>query len=348
MTDIVKINPQEFGLEETKAAQIAEQFKPMLDKMVELEIEANEVFSLPIEDAKTAKKAKEVRLKYVKVRTGTAEIHKQQKAFYLQAGRFIDGWKNAQLFASQGVEERLEAIEKYAETKEKERIAAIKSKREVELSPYCENVSMFPLGEMSDEAYNQLLAGQKLSYEAKVAAQKRAEEERIAREQEEIKGRDRIRVENERLKAEAEERENALREEIEKAEKEKRAIEEAARREREEAERLLKEEMAKAEEEARRIREEQEKKLSEERKERERIERELKAKKDAEYKAMQEAEAAAEAEAAKGDAEKYQDFIKDIELLTQKYQFKSKKFRTAHSAGVELLNKTINYLISKQ
>ena len=36
---IVKINASDFGLEESKAAQIAAQFQPMLDKMVELENE---------------------------------------------------------------------------------------------------------------------------------------------------------------------------------------------------------------------------------------------------------------------------------------------------------------------
>src|SRR3972149_1405125 len=122
-TSLVKIDPKEFGLQETKAKEIAAQFQPMLDKMVELENEYNKVVSLPIEEASTATLAKIVRLKYVKVRTGTSEIHKVQKNFYLMAGRFIDGWKNAQLFASQGIEEKLLAIEEYAERKkEQERI----------------------------------------------------------------------------------------------------------------------------------------------------------------------------------------------------------------------------------
>ena len=105
-TSLVKIDASEFGIEESKAKQIQEQFQPMLDKMVNLEKQANEVFKLPIETASV--KAKEVRLQYVKVRTGTAEIHKEQKAFYLQAGRFVDGWKNAQLFASQGIDPQLD------------------------------------------------------------------------------------------------------------------------------------------------------------------------------------------------------------------------------------------------
>ena len=80
--DLVKINPAEYGLEETKATQISEMFKPMLDKMVELEGEYNEVVALEV-DADAVDRAKELRLRYVKIRTGTAAIHKDLKAFYL-------------------------------------------------------------------------------------------------------------------------------------------------------------------------------------------------------------------------------------------------------------------------
>ena len=113
--EIVKINPVDYNLTDDTAKNIQQQFEPMLKKMVELENEFNEVVNLAIGESETTKKAKELRLKYVKVRTGTAEIHKNQKAFYLNGGRFIDGWKNAQLFASQGKESKLEEIEKYHE-----------------------------------------------------------------------------------------------------------------------------------------------------------------------------------------------------------------------------------------
>jgi len=180
MSQIVNIDPKEYGLEESKAEQIANQFKPMLDKMVELEKEFNEIVVLPIESPTTSARAKELRLKYVKVRTGTAEIHKAQKAFYLAGGRFIDGWKNAQLFASQGIEEKLDAIEKYAENLEKERKLKLKAEREAELSNYCDNVQMFPLGDMEQLAYEQLLNGQILAHEAKIESERKAEEQRIA------------------------------------------------------------------------------------------------------------------------------------------------------------------------
>jgi hypothetical protein len=56
MNEIITVDPKQFGLEESKAADIAAQFKPMLDKMVELEQEYNEVISMPIETAASAAK----------------------------------------------------------------------------------------------------------------------------------------------------------------------------------------------------------------------------------------------------------------------------------------------------
>lgn len=61
---LVKIDPKEFGLEESKAQEIAAQFQPMLEKMVELEKEFNEVVSLPIDDKATSVKAKANQKKY--------------------------------------------------------------------------------------------------------------------------------------------------------------------------------------------------------------------------------------------------------------------------------------------
>jgi hypothetical protein len=163
--ELTIIDPKEFGIEESKAKLISDQFKPMLDKMVELEVEANEVFSLDINDKESAKKAKEVRLKYVKVRTGTAEIHKAQKAFYLQAGRFVDGWKNTQLFASQGIEEKLEAIEKHIENLEKQRAKDLNDARIERIKPYVEDTTGLDFAPMSDEDFDDYLLGKKTRFE---------------------------------------------------------------------------------------------------------------------------------------------------------------------------------------
>lgn len=333
----ITVDPKEFGIEESKAAQIAAQFKPMLDKMVELEKEYNEIVKLPIEDKTTSAKAKELRLKYVKVRTGTVAIHKEQKDFYLKAGRFIDGWKNTQAFASEGIESKLEAIEKHFENLEKQRIAELQSERVELLKQFEVDGSIMQLGSMSDDVWSNYLIGTKLGYEQRIAAEKQAELDRLEAIRKDNEEREAQRLENERLKAEADKRELEI--QAERAEALRLQGIENAKREAE----------AKAQiEENERIRAEANAKVEAERKERERIENELREKQEAELKAKEEADAKAEAELSKGDKDKFQSLIDDMEALKVKYSFKSKKYKT-HLEGVNIsLDKIINWAISKQ
>ena len=118
--ELVKINAEDYGLTETKAKEIEQAFLPMLAKMTELESEFNDVVAKDV-TIETVALAKSLRLKYVKIRTATAKIHKEMKAYYLAGGRAVDGWKNAQLMASLGNEKRLMEIEKHFEIMERER-----------------------------------------------------------------------------------------------------------------------------------------------------------------------------------------------------------------------------------
>lgn len=325
MTNIIQIDPKEFGIEETRATQIAEQFKPMLDKMVELEAEFNELVALPIDKA-TCAKAKELRLKYVKVRTGTEKIHKEQKAFYLAAGRYVDGWKNAQLFASQGNEKRLQEIENYYEIQEQQRIEALRAERVAVLAEVCENPEMYNAQHMTEEAFKNLVDGLRLAKQAQIEAAKKAEEERIALEKAEAEERERIRVENERLKKEAEAREAEMQKERERVEAERKAAEEKARKEREEIERKAAEERAKAEAE------------------RKRLEDELKAKERAEQEAKKKAEDEEQARLNMGDADKIAALCKDLNEIKSRYQFKSKKNIQLYAEVGVLIDKIVAHI----
>lgn len=301
MSELVKINAADYGLEESKAAQIAAQFKPMLDKMVELEQEYNQIISQPISKEVCAQ-AKELRMKYVKVRTGTEKIHKEQKSFYLAGGRYVDGWKNAQLFASQGIEEKLEGIEKHYANLEMERIKALQAERAAQLLPYGQDGSLVSLAGMTEDVWQNYLMGVKLAHEQRIEAERKAEEDRIAREKAEAEERERVRLENERLKAEAEQREKELAAERAKAEAERKSLEEKAAAERKAMEEAARKEREAAEAKAAKEREEQEAKIREERAKAEKLQAELKAKQEAEAKAAKEkadAEKKAAAEAKK-------------------------------------------------
>jgi colicin import membrane protein len=236
MNEIVKINASDYGLEESKASEIEAMFLPMLAKMRELEKEFNHILKLPI-DPETCQMAHDLRQSYVKVRTGTEKIHKDLKAFYLNGGRFVDAFKNTQAFASGEKETTLKAIEDHFENQERERLEKLRTTRLELLKPYTE-IEPLALGHMEQTVFDNLLTGFKTAYEVRIAAEKKAEEERIAKEKAEAEERERQRLENIRLKKEAEEREKELQVERAKAESERKALEEKARKEREEREKL--------------------------------------------------------------------------------------------------------------
>jgi hypothetical protein len=190
--EILKLKGADFGIEETKAQEIAGQFKPMLDKMIELENEYNEIMRLPKENEETAEKAGELRKKLVKVRTGTAEIHKKQKAFYLSGGRFVDAWKNAQLFASEGLEQNLLEIETYKQRIELERLQALTEKRQEMLRPYFKDFEGLNLGAMQSDVWDAYFEKKKRDFEDLQKAEKEAEEKRLEEQK-----REKIRYERE-------------------------------------------------------------------------------------------------------------------------------------------------------
>lgn len=287
MDSIKKINPSEYGLDEQKVTTIEAAFMP---KIVEREA-LKEIYERVIVSELTpalCKEAGEIRRKLVKVRTGIADIHKTQKAFYLAAGRFVDAWKNKETEPIEQMEASLSEIETHFERIEAERLALLKLERIAELTKVCENPEMYNAEYLSEKAFDDLFTGLKLAKEAREKAEAEAEAERIRKEKEaeelrlkkeaeEKAEQERIRKENERLKAEAEEKEKQLAAERAKAEAERKKIEEAAKKEREEAERKLK-----AEQEAARIA--AEKAAAEKAK----LEKEIADKKAAEEKAIEE------------------------------------------------------------
>lgn len=236
MNEMVKVDLTEYGLDETKAAAIRKDFDAVLKIAEELEGGFNEVVKKSEEGIteELTKEAKALRLKFVKVRTGIAQVHKERKAFYLSGGRAVDGLKNAYTHAVEGNEKRLEQIEKHFELIEKERIEKLEAERLSIAEKFDVDARLMRLGEMDEDVWTNYIAGVELQYNARKEAERKAEEERIAKEKAEAEDRERLRQENERLKSEAEERERTA-----KIEAEKRAKEEAAERKaKEEAERL--------------------------------------------------------------------------------------------------------------
>lgn len=173
-----------FDEQSTRAKEIKAQFQPMLDKMEEMEGKYNEVIAMP-EGEEKFKKAKEVRLELVKVRTGTDKIRKEQKAFYLQASRYIDAWGNVQKFAGSGMEEKLKEIEETIERQKQAEIDSLAEKRADLLKPYIAEGAELPkdLGTMEDMVFDSLLIGAQTTFNNRREAEQKAAEQDLKNQQ---------------------------------------------------------------------------------------------------------------------------------------------------------------------
>jgi hypothetical protein len=256
-------------------------------------------------DKEAMKQAREMRLAFKNIRVEAEKKRKALKEDALVMGRAIDGVNNLLLAAIQPLERHLEEQEKFAERlAEQARLARLTERTEA-LQPYLEAGQSIPaLDVMTDAQWEKYLADAKLLHAAKIEAAKKAEAERIAREQAEAAERERLRIENERLRAEAAEREAKAKAEREAAEKAQREAAEKARKEREALEAKAKAEREAAERELARIKAESEAVATKEREARAKLEAELAAKKAAEAAKLKAEAAAAKKAAAAPDKTK--------------------------------------------
>lgn len=239
-----------------------------------------------------------------------AEVQQQMLSYKTEDSLWLKAKQTMQILTKE-IEENARWKEETKERYESEQKELKVQQRMLKVAKVAPEMARNEFENMSDETFDMFFAGIEKAYNDKIEAEKKAEEERIAKEKAEAEERERIRIENERLKAEAEAKEKQLAEERAKAEAERKKIEEAAKKEREEAERKLK-----AEQEAARIA--AEKAAAEKAK----LEAEIKAKAEAEEKARKEAKAKVIAEqkakeAAEKKAKNAPDKTKLIELAAQ-------------------------------
>lgn len=177
-TELKKVDPKEYGLEVEQVSTIEQAFLPKIQEREALVAIYDQLITSEL-TPDLCKQAKEVRLRLVKVRTGISDIHKAQKAFFLAAGRFVDAWKNKETLPVEQMEEKLSEIENYYINIEKARKAQLQSERQIEVSKYTDYPAS-ALGDMEQQVYDAYLQGLKVAYQAKIEAERKEEEERIA------------------------------------------------------------------------------------------------------------------------------------------------------------------------
>jgi hypothetical protein len=330
------------SMERVETPAIWDGFRAQLEK---LKVTAETLVITDISQTAEMKIARTTRLTLKDLRVAIEKRRKELGEDYLRKTQKINSAAKELKDLIEPLEERLLEQEKFVERLEEKRKMELKESRTQLLAPFGVDVSFYNLAEMPEESFGQLLESTKSAHEAKIAAAKKAEEDRIAKEKSDAEDRERVRLENERLKKEALEREAAAaaerkrieaekaaaeesarkeREEIEaKAKAEREAIEKKAKAERDEAARIAAEQAAKAEAEkrameaaAKKEREALEAKARQEREAREKIEAELRAKAEAEKKAQEEKEAAEKKAAAAPDKEKLATFAAAIRAIS--------------------------------
>jgi hypothetical protein len=333
------------GLSDDKQRTLCETFNPFMAEVQTLKETAETVEVASVEDRENMALARATRLELKKIRVDCEKRRKELKEASLREGKAIDGMANIIKFIIVPLEERLQEQEDYAKRIEKERLERLAQERTAALTAYEIDVTHFNLAQMEQEAFDQLLETSRIGYEAKqkaeaeerarqererLEAEKKAEEERLAREKAEVE--ERQRLQRERKEAEKRAEEEAT---------ERKRAEEQARKEAEAREHAEAELKARREAEERRIAEEEERK----RQEQERLERERKEQERAEAAERERIRQEEEARRAAPDKVKLAQFaevLDDLELP----QMQSAKAIEALLRVKELISKAVEVLQS--
>ncbi len=123
----------------------------------------------------TPELARSFRLAMAKVRTGSDKRRKELKADSLMRGKAIDGLHAMIELEATNVERAMDEVEKAAERAESARVAKLRADRLAILHPYVADPSCYPVEQMADAAFTELVESSRLAYEARERARIEAE-----------------------------------------------------------------------------------------------------------------------------------------------------------------------------
>lgn len=218
----------------------------------EREIDAIDVKG--VDDKKSMELAEVARKNAKDARVSAEKIFDAKRASVQQEKAEFDNEDKLWLKAKQVMQIKLKTIEEKAKWKadfakryEADQKEIATQKRIVEVSKYAD-INRIQFENMNDELFDIFLNGLKSNHEAKIEAERIAEEDRIAKEKADEAERERIRLENIQLKKEADERE-----ELSRIERKKLADAQAELKAKQEAELKIEEERLKAEKETEKL-----------------------------------------------------------------------------------------------
>ena len=208
-------------------------FQPHYQAACELIEQARNITVTDATQLTEMNQARTVRLALKDLRVSVDKIRKSLKEESLRTGKVIDCMANILKYMIEPAESRLDEMEKFAERAQADRKAKLQSSRLELLAALKIDSSFYDLANMPESTFATLLETTRLANESRIAAAKKAEEDRIAAEQDRIEEEKRVRAENAKLQREAEEQAKALAAERAKVEADRKAADDAARAERE-------------------------------------------------------------------------------------------------------------------
>lgn len=173
---------QSSGLQENTIENLMKSFSQSFNDARIVVDSAKEIVVTDENDIEGMKLAREKRLELKKIRTTVENIRKDLKEQALREGKAIDGAANIIKALIAPVEEHLEKQEKFAEVKAMERLEEKYTDRIKQLQMYVDDVTVYSLKEMSDDAFSKLLESSKSNWQAKKDAEEKAEADRIEQE----------------------------------------------------------------------------------------------------------------------------------------------------------------------
>lgn len=226
------LDAQTKGLEIATAQNLKDSFKGFFVEVQPWAEKAKTIHVTNASQTEVIAEARKVRLKLREIRIATETTRKRLKEDSLRLGKAIDGFANILKAIIEPAEQHLQDQEDFAERQEEARKAALKAEREAKLKPYGVEVEFYQLGEMTEEAFQQLLTNTIAAEEGKKIMAQKAEQERIDKEMAEQEEYERLKKQAEEAEAKAEQ-ERQARAEVEanlrKLEQEKQAKEKAER-----------------------------------------------------------------------------------------------------------------------
>lgn len=334
MTQLIQLT-KEMNAPKDLATSLTNKLNIFFNEVESVKDTINGINITSIDQVKEMQQAREIRLEIRRKRLKARDIVKDQRLkiktamsdFTLQDKLWLKAFQMLEATCD-NLETKCEDKEKFAERYEAEQKQLRYESRVNKLHQYGTDPSIYALSDMSDEAFEKLLENERLAYNAKIEAEKKAELQRVAEEKAEKERQEEIKKENERLKTEAIEKERLANIEQEKREKE-----------------LAKE------------RAEQQKKLDAERKAREQAEAKIKAEKEAQAKkeAIEKARLD-EIKKQQEEAERQKllapdkDKLMELAQIIDKIQLPAVSSKEANSvvrATEEMLGKVTNYIREK-